>query len=144
MRPNGRPIKAQIRAMPVAQGGQGECAKRMLDRLNDEMASVYSALLVALPPDREEYEARSKLVAAQNAWLQYRDATCLFEGGISGGVTMWQSTRAVYCMGTVTQERTSKLKAYLACARQEVDACSTFSRLHPNNSFKPNPLRGSA
>ena len=120
---------ADPNANPCGAGsarGQAECAKRKLERNTNDMLAVFDKLMASLPPDHDEYQARSRLAQSQADWMRYRDATCAFEGGLSGGATIWQSARAVHCDASATEERAAKLRAYLACAKDEVDACEGF------------------
>lgn len=107
--------------------GQGECAKRKLDQHNKAMLAIYAQLIDALPQDDGgKYSARVRLTKAQTAWIHYRHAMCSFEGSISGGAPIWQSTRTVYCLTSFTEDRIMRLRAYLACAKEEPDACKEF------------------
>jgi len=63
--------------------------------------------------------AKGRLVAAQRAWISFRDAECTFQSsGEDGGTAAPLAIAA--CRTTLTTDRTEQLKAYLSCAEGDL------------------------
>jgi uncharacterized protein YecT (DUF1311 family) len=86
------------------------CALRQYEAADAEMNRAYSRLRAAV--DAEE---RAALLAAQRAWLRFRDAHCAYEAaGVRGG-SMAPMVHSG-CMAETTRERTRQLKNALETA----------------------------
>jgi uncharacterized protein YecT (DUF1311 family) len=86
------------------------CAARQHRAADAEMNRAYSRLRAAV--DAEE---RAALLAAQRAWLRFRDAHCAYEAaGVRGG-SMEPMVHSG-CLAAVTRERTRQLKDALETA----------------------------
>ena len=86
------------------------CATDHYQAADAEMNRAYARLRAAI--DAEE---RAALLAAQRAWLRFRDAHCAFEAsGFRGG----SMERMIHsnCMADTTRERTKQLKHALELA----------------------------
>jgi len=99
----------------------GRLAQERLAAADKELNRVYQALLKAMPEDKPDDYPRRMLIAAQRAWMPYRDATCNLKGELTGAVRMWKSAYTVDCLADVTQARTRELQNMLACATQSED-----------------------
>jgi len=86
------------------------CAAEQLRAADAEMNRAYARLRAAV--DAEE---RAALLAAQRAWLRFRDAHCAYEAaGVRGG-SMEPMVRSG-CLAETTRERTRQLKSALETA----------------------------
>ena len=65
----------------------------------------------------DDNKDQQKLRQAQLVWLRYRDANCESEASIYDGGSI---RPAVYstCLASITQERTRRMRAFLAVTRQ--------------------------
>ena len=59
---------------------QGECAQQKFAMTDKRLNEVYKKLMAALPPDSNDFFARTSLVKAQKAWIKFKEATCDFDG----------------------------------------------------------------
>lgn len=96
----------------------GRLAQERLAANDKELNRVYQALLMAMPEDKPDDYPKRTLVAAQRAWIPYRDATCNLKGELTGAVRMWKSAHTTHCLADVTQARTKELQNLLACATE--------------------------
>jgi len=91
------------------------CARYKYQKADAEMNRIYEQLMSELAGDDDKDQ--QKLRQAQLLWLQYRDANCESEASIYDGGSI---RPAVYrlCLASVTQERTRRMKEFLAATRQ--------------------------
>lgn len=91
---------------PQTQSEMNICAGISYQNADKKLNQVYQRLLPKLETSR-----RQKLVAAQQAWLKFRDASCAFEKSEVEGGTM---APMIYggCMATLTEQRTKQLQGY--------------------------------
>lgn len=102
-------------------GTQGEmtaCAAEAFQKTDKELNRLYTKKLSALetPLTKEHFKK------AQQAWIKFRDATCLYEAGAredSGSI--WPMSN-LYCMSKITERRVIDLTDYVACTLPE-DGC---------------------
>jgi uncharacterized protein YecT (DUF1311 family) len=96
------------------QAGANACARYEYDKAVVEMNEVYQHLMSELA----EYDdkARQKLRQAQLLWLQYRNANCESEAAIYEGGSIRPAVYS-HCLASVTQERTRRMKAFIAEAK---------------------------
>lgn len=95
-------------------GTQGEmtaCALAAFQETDKELNRLYTEKLSALetPTTKEHFKK------AQQAWIKFRDATCLYEAGAredSGSI--WPMSN-LYCMSKITERRVVDLADYVAC-----------------------------
>lgn len=90
-----------------------ECNAEAYREADAEMNRAYASLrdAVTVPADR------GALLAAQRAWLRYRDAQCHFEAaGYSGG-SMQPMVRSA-CLAAVTAARAAQLRTLLETAER--------------------------
>jgi uncharacterized protein YecT (DUF1311 family) len=79
------------------------------DAADSELNRTYRKLLQQWKPAQFK-EERLALVAAQRAWLSYRDKTCSFEQVVHGGSESISHSR---CVVRLTSDRTEYLKELL-------------------------------
>jgi uncharacterized protein YecT (DUF1311 family) len=94
-----------------------ECAHAVWKQADDELNAVYQEQLRYLrgteakfPPGRG---ASKKLIAAQRAWLAFRDRDCEYQLGEPGG--SGDTFQTLKCMYKRTLTRTTELREYVAC-----------------------------
>jgi len=79
---------------------------------------------------------------AQLSWQQFRQSSCKFEAsGVSGGSAY--PMIFAQCMASKAESRLSELETLANCQEGDL-SCPSHAGVAPNNSFKPNPLRGPA
>jgi len=65
------------------QADLNSCAAAASEKSDDELNALYQKIKLRL---RDEVDSRSTLVAAQRAWVRFRDAECKFAtSAVSGG-----------------------------------------------------------
>ncbi|MCC5629778.1 lysozyme inhibitor LprI family protein [Nostoc sphaeroides] len=84
-----------------------ECAKLSYQRADKKLNRAYQQLLPTLETSRKQ-----KLIAAQLAWLKFRDTNCEFERSRYDGGSIAPS---IYfgCLENITKVRTQELQEYL-------------------------------
>lgn len=99
------------------QAEANACARYKYNQANAEMSRVYEQLMSELSGDRDDGKGQGKLKEAQSLWLKYRDANCDSEASIYEGGSI---RPAIYyaCLASVTEERTRRMRAFLATMRQ--------------------------
>jgi uncharacterized protein YecT (DUF1311 family) len=105
-------IREQFTPLPCPKHAQSTlelegCAELRIVRADKQIDRVVSALFSLLPNDT----ARSRLAAAQRAWLAYRRADCAsmsdkYQGGTFAGVA------AAYCTGDRSAQRLKDLRRF--------------------------------
>ena len=95
----------------ATQAALNDCAGQSFAKSDAALNGLYREIMQRL--GKQAPEAR-KLVAAQRAWIAFRDAECDFAAsGVEGG-SIYPMT-VVNCRDTLTQKRIDDLKFYLAC-----------------------------
>ncbi|OWJ58115.1 lysozyme inhibitor LprI family protein [Paraburkholderia caledonica] len=89
------------------------CASAMLKRNDALMNSTYRKLVRVLKdePGDERY-AKSQVIAAQRAWVAFRDSECDFRVSLAGGARQWSEVNRTECMSELTMDRTDALSKY--------------------------------
>ncbi|MEB3212692.1 MAG: lysozyme inhibitor LprI family protein [Leptolyngbyaceae bacterium] len=92
---------------PQYQLEMNYCASLDYQRADEGLNRTYGDLMAVIPDARRE-----KLIAAEQAWIQYRDTTCEFERSQYEGGSI---EPMIYhsCMARLTQDQTLLLKSYL-------------------------------
>src|SRR4029078_2700471 len=88
-----------------------ECAETAFKNAADELNSIYGNIVRRLKTDEV---ANKLLVAAQKAWLRFRDAECAFISSASSGGSLYPMI-VENLPANITQERVNGLKRYLSC-----------------------------
>ena len=83
------------------------CAEHRFETADRELNRLYSLLVAELDGDRKE-----KLVAAQRAWIAYRDKKAAYEASIMEGGTM-EPVLYTASQASTTRERIRDLERYL-------------------------------
>jgi uncharacterized protein YecT (DUF1311 family) len=92
---------------PQYQQAMNECAYLDYQEADEALNETYNRLVETLSASRRE-----KLVAAEQAWIIYRDATCEFERSQYAGGSI-EPLIYYSCMEQLTQEQTLRLGRYL-------------------------------
>jgi len=104
----------------MTQTDMNICSWQSYQRADAELNAAWSrAAERAKEMDRNaaEYDgdadAHARLLAAQRAWLKFRDAHCLAENGErEGGGTIWPLLQNG-CLEALTEARTAQLRQYV-------------------------------
>ncbi len=92
-----------------------ECARKKLEIADKKLNATYNALLIKLKdvhhPEADNFDAG--LIAAQRAWIKYRDENCQFHGSFTGGAPIWQAYYHIQCLVDMTDAREKELQKYL-------------------------------
>lgn len=99
--------------------GQQECAQKKMNIADKKLNAVYKVLLLKLPEvegtvggETGRYPKHG-LIAAQRAWIKYRDANCEFFGDMYGEAPVWRLAENLNCQVKMTESRTKELQKYL-------------------------------
>ncbi|BAY79959.1 hypothetical protein NIES25_64470 (plasmid) [Nostoc linckia NIES-25] len=84
-----------------------ECSRLSYQNADKKLNAVYQQLLPKLDRTRKQ-----KLIAAQQAWIKFRDTTCEFERSEYEGGSI-APTIYFGCLENTTKERTQQLQEYL-------------------------------
>jgi uncharacterized protein YecT (DUF1311 family) len=93
--------------LPQTQLEINRCSQLAYQNADKKLNQVYKQLLPKLERPRQQ-----KLIAAQQAWIKFRDNSCEFErSGYEGG----SIAPSVYlnCLEKLTKQRTQQLQEYL-------------------------------
>jgi uncharacterized protein YecT (DUF1311 family) len=102
---------AQDCTRAATQSELNVCAEQGLAKSDAALNAAYRRIMARLKGDAA---ARNLLVAAQRAWLGFRDAECAFAAsGVSSGSAY--PMVVTKCRDELTQDRTKTLRADLAC-----------------------------
>ncbi|ADH89201.1 protein of unknown function DUF1311 [Ancylobacter novellus DSM 506] len=104
------PALAQDCADPT-QMGLDQCAGAAFKKSDARLNQVYGQIAARLSGDAA---TKAKLVAAQRAWIAFRDAECAFRAaGVEGGSI--HSMTVTLCRKDVTDRRVTELEPLLNC-----------------------------
>jgi len=93
------------------QAAMNACADKAYEKTDDELNGLYKKIRQRLAADAETTKL---FVAAQRAWVPFRDAECAFAAsGVSGGSIY--PTIYAECLERLTKARIADFNAYLAC-----------------------------
>lgn len=97
-----------------AQGGQAglnECYDKAFKKSDGELNKLYKQIEARLKSDPD----RTKLlVAAQRAWVAFRDGECTFQASGSAGGSVGPMIHSM-CLDTETKGRIEDFRSYLKC-----------------------------
>ncbi len=93
------------------QATMNRCADEAYRASDARLNDLYRQIRTRLKDDRE---TTRMLVAAQKAWVAYRDAECNFASSGAAQGSMYPMTLAG-CLDGLTQSRLASFKAYLNC-----------------------------
>ncbi|MBD2559230.1 MULTISPECIES: lysozyme inhibitor LprI family protein [Nostoc] len=92
---------------PQTQRAINECTKLSYQNADKKLNQVYQQLLPTLERSRKQ-----KLIAAQQAWIKFRDTNCEFERSRYEGGSI-APTFFFGCLENTTKLRTQELQEYL-------------------------------
>ncbi|MEA5599649.1 lysozyme inhibitor LprI family protein [Nostoc sp. UHCC 0252] len=93
------------------QAAINECARLSYQNADKKLNQAYQQLLPNLERSRKQ-----KLIAAQQAWIKFRDTNCEFERSEYEGGSI-SPTIYFGCLENVTKLRTQQLREYLTSDR---------------------------
>jgi uncharacterized protein YecT (DUF1311 family) len=93
------------------QQAMSECVGKSYKKADADLNGLYKQIAQRLKSDPDTTKL---LVAAQRAWVSFRDAECTFSASTSQGGTIYPMVYAS-CLDGLTEKRIADLKAYLAC-----------------------------
>jgi uncharacterized protein YecT (DUF1311 family) len=99
------------------QAALDQCVGQAYKRSDAELNKVYTAVMGRLKDDQG---LSRKLVAAQRAWVAFRDAECGFQAAATEGGSV-HSMAVAMCLDDRTRARTNTLRAYLKCEEGTLD-----------------------
>ncbi len=89
------------------------CIERVEGVNDKKLNSSYRLLLSTLKDDPDQGAfARSHLVAAQRAWIAFRDSECELKGDLAGGAPQWRAVNQAQCVSDLTADRANELARY--------------------------------
>lgn len=88
-----------------------QCAQNEYDKADKELNDAYKKVMAAVKASGNP-KAKDKLVAAQRAWIDFRDKDCAFEASVFEGGTMYG---LIYtsCLTDHTEKRTKELLSFI-------------------------------
>ncbi|MCA2506058.1 MAG: lysozyme inhibitor LprI family protein [Microcystis sp. M54BS1] len=92
---------------PQTQSEMNICASIAYQNADRKLNQVYRQLLPKLSAARKQ-----KLIAAQQAWIKFRDSSCEFERSAYEGGSLAPMIYG-FCLANVTEQRTKDLRRYL-------------------------------
>ncbi len=92
---------------PQTQSEMNICASIAYQNADRKLNQVYRQLLPKLSAARKQ-----KLIAAQQAWIKFRDSSCEFERSAYEGGSLAPMIYG-FCLADVTEQRTKDLRRYL-------------------------------
>jgi uncharacterized protein YecT (DUF1311 family) len=98
------------------QSGLNHCADAAYQRADAALNVAYKEITRRLKGDAA---AMQLLVAAQKAWIGFRDAECGFANSANAGGSIYPMVYA-QCLERLTKARTSDLRAYLKCGEGDL------------------------
>lgn len=105
------PAAAQQDCPDESQAGLNQCAGDAYKKADAALNAAYKQVMARL---KDSEDAAKSLVAAQRAWIGYRDAECDFmSSGVEGGSA--RPMIVAQCLEQETTRRTDDLKALLNC-----------------------------
>lgn len=105
------PVHAQDCANAATQMEMDACAGQSYKKSDAELNAVYKEVRGRLQDDAD---ARNLLLAAQRAWLAFRDSECAFSASGTTGGSVYPMV-VTQCKDGLTQDRSKALRAYLNC-----------------------------
>jgi uncharacterized protein YecT (DUF1311 family) len=92
------------------------CANAAYEKSDAELNALYKQVTSRLKDDANQAK---RLVAAQRAWIAFRDAECAFVSAPTTGGSINSMVQA-NCRDRITSVRVNELKSYLQCTEGDV------------------------
>jgi len=105
------PARAADCADAPNQAAMNACAGKAYEAADAELNALYQKIRQRLAGDAETTKL---FVAAQRAWLPFRDAECKFAASSVSGGSIYPTIYAE-CLERLTKARIADFNAYLAC-----------------------------
>ncbi|HYG41451.1 MAG TPA: lysozyme inhibitor LprI family protein [Bordetella sp.] len=99
------------------QATMSACAAADYKQADAVLNATYKQAAARLKDDTDQHQ---RLVAAQRAWIAFRDAECAFAAGSSEGGSAYPMLLA-QCRATLTTQRTAGLQAHMKCEEGSLD-----------------------
>lgn len=97
------------------QTSMNECSAKASKRADDELNLLYQRIMGRLKEGgADSADTRTALVAAQRAWIAFREAECAFVGSRTAGGTIGP-TIVASCLTDLANDRINDFKRYLKC-----------------------------
>ena len=93
------------------QATLNQCAGKAFNDADKQLNADFREIEKRLADDAN---TKKLLVAAQRAWIAFRDAECTFQTSMGAGGSMY-SMLVADCKTALTNDRVKALKSYLAC-----------------------------
>jgi len=93
------------------QMGLDQCADAAYKKTDAKLNAVYRQIVARLAGDAD---TKARLVAAQKAWIAFRDAECKFRAGNAEGGSIYPML-VIQCRDALEQKRIEELSAQLEC-----------------------------
>jgi len=98
------------------QAGLNACADKAYKKTDAALNATYKEILGRLKNDKE---TRKRFVAAQQAWIGFRDAECDFATGKSAQGSIYPML-VQNCRNELAHSRLDQLKGYLECEKGDL------------------------
>ncbi|WP_158244332.1 lysozyme inhibitor LprI family protein [Trinickia dabaoshanensis] len=86
------------------------CVEKAEGENDRRLNAAYRLLLGALKDEADQGTfTRSHLVAAQRAWIAFRDSECELKADLAGGAPQWRAVNQAQCVSDLTAERAGEL-----------------------------------
>lgn len=93
------------------QATMNQCAGKAFEDADKQLNADFKEIEKRLADDAD---TKKLLVAAQRAWIAFRDAECTFQTSMAAGGTIHPMLVA-NCKAALTNGRVAQLKTYLSC-----------------------------
>jgi uncharacterized protein YecT (DUF1311 family) len=98
------------------QRGMDACAGAARDKADAALNGVYREIVARLADDAVKTK---RLIAAEKAWIAFRDAECAFANSDTEGGSI-HSMEVTLCEEKLTTTRTQELQGYLECGEGDM------------------------
>jgi uncharacterized protein YecT (DUF1311 family) len=97
-----------------------ECAEKIRVANEQNLNDMVQKLLATLRDDnRRGIRPHTDFIAAQQAWVNYRNSECQFRNSLSSGAPQWAKVNNSQCLADLTAARVKSLQDYLLQSKSE-------------------------
>jgi uncharacterized protein YecT (DUF1311 family) len=87
-----------------------QCIAKVAEANDKKLNAAYRRLLGAVKDDADRgVFARTHLLAAQRAWIAFRDSECELKADLTGGAPQWRAVNQAQCVSDLTARRAEEL-----------------------------------
>lgn len=87
-----------------------KCVEKVAEANDKKLNAAYRRLLGTVKDDADRGGfARTHLVAAQRAWIAFRDSECELKVDLTGGAPQWRAVNQAQCVSDLTARRAEEL-----------------------------------